>query len=81
MLLLRDKFTTPSGANGLKTHGTISLPSLGTDKLRAGKLTMIQFTAQNILQQIIITAPDNDDYSDKMIERILDSIEVKPKED
>lgn len=81
ILMLRDKFETPEGAEGLKTHGSISIPSVESDKLRAGKFVLLQFTAQNILQEVMITAPDNDTYADQMIERILNSIEVKPKQD
>ncbi len=81
IVLLRDKFETPSGAQGLKTYGTLNMPSPGSDKLRAGKFILLQFTVQNILQQVIITAPDNDDYADQMITRILNSVEVKPKQD
>ncbi|WAC00895.1 hypothetical protein N7U66_11670 [Lacinutrix neustonica] len=80
IVLLRDAFETPNGAKGLKTHGTLSIPSQTSDKLRAAQFILLQFTAQNILQQVIITAPNNDDYADQMIERILNSVEVKPKE-
>ena len=76
----REQFITPNTAAGLKTYGTMSIPILGSENLRAGKFILLQFNAENILQQIIITTPDNDDYADKMIERILESIEVKPTE-
>jgi flagellar basal body-associated protein FliL len=80
IVALRDKFETPNAAEGLKTYGSMSLPILGTDKLRAGKFVLVQFNAENILQQVIITAPDNDEYANKTIARMLESIEVKPTE-
>ena len=79
IVLLNDKFVTPNGAEGLKSYGTLSLPIIGSDKLQEGNFTILQFTSQNVLQQIIITSAKGDTYSDEIIERIINSIELKPK--
>ncbi|WOD45136.1 BatD family protein [Hwangdonia lutea] len=81
IVVLRDKFTTPNGAEGLKTHGTLKIPNLTSEKLQSGKYTMLQFASQNVLQQIIITSAENDTYADQMVERILYSVELKEAEE
>lgn len=75
-----DKFTTPNGAEGLKTHGTLSIPILNTEKSVMGKYALFQFTAEQVLQQIIITWPVNDTYAEKVVDRIVNSIELKKEE-
>lgn len=75
----RDKFTTPNGAEGLKTHGTMSVPILQTENYIAANYTMLHFTSQNVLQQIIVTWPQNDAYADEMVERIINSVELQPE--
>ena len=79
IVVLREKFVTPNGAEGLKSYGTLSLPTVGSDKLQEGNFTILQFTSQNVLQQIVITSAKGDTYSDEIIERIINSIELKPK--
>lgn len=79
IIALKDKFETPNGAEGLKSYGTMDIPSLGSDKLRPAKFNFLLFTAENVLQQIIIISPEDDAYADEMVERILNSIELNPK--
>jgi len=55
------------------------LPTAGSDRLRAGKFNVLLFTVENILQQVIITSEDNDVYLKDTVQRILDSVELKPK--
>ena len=81
IVVLRDKFTTPNGAEGLKTSGTLKIPSLTSEKLQEGKYTMLQFASKNVLQQIIITSGKDDTYADEMVERILNSVELKEAEE
>ena len=43
---------------------------------------LLGFTAENILQTVMITWKGNDVYADQIVERILNSIElIKLKED
>ncbi|WP_052158307.1 hypothetical protein [Lacinutrix jangbogonensis] len=76
---LKDKFETPNGAEGLKSYGTMNIPSVGSDKLREAKFVFVLFTAENVLQQVFVISPENDTYADEMVERILKSIELNPK--
>lgn len=80
IVVLRDKFITPNAAEGLKTYGTLKLVTLNSENFINGNYVLIQFTAENILQQILITWFQEDTYADQMVERILDSVELKKEE-
>ncbi|WP_055436124.1 hypothetical protein [Lacinutrix algicola] len=79
IVALKSKFKTVNGAEGLKTYGTMNIPSEGSSKLREAKFAFVLFTAENVLQQVIVISPEDDAYADEMVERILNSIELNPK--
>ncbi|MDU8884785.1 hypothetical protein RXV94_01350 [Yeosuana sp. MJ-SS3] len=77
-----EKFVTPNGAEGIKVFGTLSMPlSEGSDKLIEGEYTFLIFNAKNIIQQISLTWRNNDVYANQIVERILNSIELKPAQE
>jgi len=80
IVALKDKFTTPNGAEGLKSYGTMNIPvAVGSDKFKEAKFSFLLFTAENVLQQVVIIYPEEDTYADDIVERILNSIELNPK--
>ena len=81
IVVLRDKFVTPNEAKGLKTSGTLQMPSPVSKDLRDANYTLLQFASENVLQQIIITYPQDDVYANQIIDRILNSVELKPAEE
>ncbi len=81
IVVLRDKFTTPNGAEGLKTYGTLKAKNPITQTEQDGNYILLQFASENILQQIIITSPRDDVYAEQIVERILNSVELKPAEE
>lgn len=76
----REKFGTPNGAEGLKTFGTLNIKALHTDDVMNTEYALFTFSNENVLQQIILTWPQDDDYADEIAQRITDSIELKPDE-
>jgi hypothetical protein len=42
---------------------------------------VLGFTAENVVQQIVLVWRENDVYADQMIERILNSIELNKAEE
>ncbi len=80
VVVLRDKFVTPNGAEGLKTYGTLKAKNPITQTELEGNYILLHFAAENVMQAISITYPKEDIYADQMVERILNSIELK-KED
>ena len=79
----QDKFVTPNGAEGIKVYGTLQRPIPGTEQVENGKYTFLVFasTSEDVLQQIELSWKDSDTYADQIVERILNSVELKPAEE
>lgn len=76
-----DKFTTPNGAEGLKTHGTMQMPEEeGSTNYIDAYYSMLSFTSNNqVIQQVIINWRQEDEYVDEAVNRIINSIELQEK--
>ena len=75
MLPKNDVFLTPSGQEGMKTHGTANYVFEG-DKTTDAEFIILGFSAQDLLQQLIIIWDANDPYAVKISKRILNSVEL-----
>ena len=80
IITFNDEFATPNGAEGVKTYGTLKFDVLKTGNFVEANYVMLHFISENVIQQIMITYPLDDVYADQIIERILNSIELKPEE-
>ena len=82
ILPVNDKFVTPNGAEGLKTSGTLEFPvDEAKEKYVSGQFELLSFANENVMQQIMITYLKDDIYLDQVVERVLASVELKPKEE
>ncbi len=79
IIVKREQFITPNAAEGLKTFGTMSLEIEGD--IKPAKYSIILFKAENVRQQIILQWQADDDYANQMIDRVLNSIELKKAEE
>ncbi|WP_416236424.1 hypothetical protein [Xanthomarina sp. F2636L] len=75
----QEKFSTPNGAEGLKTFGTLKIPMLHSEDFTEANYVLLQFASDNkdVLQQILLTWSTDDSYAEKISERIINSIELK----
>ncbi len=81
ILTKNEKFTTPNGAEGIKTYGTLDYPLENTEHYINGNYVLFSFTSGNqVIQQIILTWIKDDTYAYKIMERIINSIELKKPE-
>lgn len=80
ILTKREQFITPNAAEGLKVFGTASFPTGIPEQYRRGQYVFLAFTTQNILQQIVLVWDSNERYADDIMERVLNSIELKKDE-
>ena len=71
-----EQFITPNGQEGLKTFGTADFVLPVTGKVEKGNYIILGFTAQNIIQQVVLIWKQDDTYADEIIDRILNSIEL-----
>jgi hypothetical protein len=81
IVVLSEKFTTPNGAEGVKTFGKLKLDRFKTGDFSEVNYIMLHFASENVLQQIMLTYPLNDTYANQTIERILNSVELKQVEE
>lgn len=80
ILVKREQFITPNAAEGLKTFGTMKINIPNTNIGVNAQYALLCFANENVLQQIIITWPTEDDYANQMVNRIINSIELKSNE-
>jgi hypothetical protein len=78
----QDKYTTPNGAEGLKTFGTLKIPMIISGDFKEANYVLLQFASENkdVLQQILLTWPIDDVYAEQISDRIINSIELKKAE-
>ncbi|WP_417557425.1 hypothetical protein [Mesoflavibacter zeaxanthinifaciens] len=82
ILPVNDKFVTPNGVEGLKTSGTLEFPvDEAKEKYVSGQFELLSFASENVMQQVMIYYLKDDVYLDQVVERILASVELKPKEE
>jgi len=75
-----EQFITPNAAEGLKAYGTGEFPSSVLGKFREGNYVILAFTAENIVQQIMLVWEADDVYADKIMDRVMNSVELKKAE-
>ena len=75
-----EQFITPNAAEGLKAYGTGEFPSSVPGKFREGNYVILAFTAENIVQQIMLVWEEDDVYADKIMDRVINSVELKKTE-
>ena len=80
ILVEQDKFVTPNNAEGLKTYGYASFPSLNSDVFYEGEYVLLHFTAGIVVQQITLTWRKDDVYAADLVERIINSVELVKEE-
>ncbi len=73
----QEEFVTQSGVKGLKTYGTGTLDVPGSSESKRAKYNILSFGGKGFMQQVVITWEDGDDYAEQIVDRILNSLDVK----
>lgn len=76
-LTKNEKYITPNGAEGLKTFGSASVKNPKTGDEISGEYAFLTFQAENVVQQLFISWLPEDQYSTKIAERVLKSVELQ----
>ncbi len=79
MFIKEDKFTTPSGKEGLKAYGSMDIENPLTKKMVKGAFILLSFAENGGFEQIIITHQKDDIYAEDIATRIINSVEFKPQ--
>ena len=81
-LVKNDPYTTPNGAEGLKTFGTGSYTIPKSDKSVPIEYASLIFQAGNLIQQFTVVWQEDDPYAKQIAERMMNSVELQaPKEE
>jgi hypothetical protein len=73
----QEEFTTKSGVQGLKTYGTGTIDGPGDSQSKKAKYNILSFGGKGFMQQVVITWEDGDAYAEQIVERILNTLDVK----
>ncbi|WP_394748282.1 hypothetical protein [Spongiimicrobium salis] len=73
----QEEFTTLSGVVGIKMFGTGKFAVAESKELVNGEYAILIFGGKGFQQQVILTWLDDDSYAEEIIDRILDSVDVK----
>lgn len=80
LITKREQFITPNAAEGLKVYGTGDFPQALSEDFEKGNYVILAFTTKNILQQVVLAWKEDDVYANQIMERILNSVELKKEE-
>ncbi len=73
----QEAFTTLSGVKGVKLYGSGKFAVPESKELISGNYTVLFFGGNGFQQNIILTWLADDQYADRIVDRILNSVEVK----
>jgi len=73
----QEEFVTITGIKGLKTYGSGNFKVPESEELIKGKYVILSFGGKGFQQQLLLTWQDDDTYAQEIIDRILNTVEVK----
>lgn len=73
----QEEFVTKSGVRGLKTFGTASFENPKNGKTKKAEYNILSFGGKGFIQQLVISWEERDPYGEEIVERILNSLDVK----
>jgi len=73
----QEEFSTTSGVPGIKVYGSGTFLTSGSAERVKGKYAIILFGGKGFQQQIVLSWEDGDSYAEEIINRIINSIDVK----
>ena len=71
-----ESFQTPNGAEGLLIYGSADFPSEKSNDFKKIKYKIFGFVNNEDFKQVFLSWQEEDDYIDKIINKIVDSIEL-----
>lgn len=73
----QDPIKTQSGAEGIKVYGSARFEIPDSGDALDGKYQILLFATKGSLQQVVITWEDKDPYAQEIVDRIVQSLDVK----
>jgi len=73
----QEEFVTITGVKGIKVFGSGKFAVPESKELVKGKYSVLLFGGKGFQQQVILTWLEDDTYAEEIVERILNTVEVK----
>lgn len=73
----QEEFTSVSGVPGIKVYGSGTFPTKNAAKSVKGKYAILLFGGKGFQQQIVLSWEDGDTYAEAIVDRIINSVDVK----
>jgi len=73
----QEEFVTVTGIKGIKVYGSGKFAVPESKELVKGKYSVLLFGGKGFQQQVILTWLQDDTYAEEIVERILNTVEVK----
>lgn len=76
LITKEEEFTTANGVKGAKIYGSGTFPLPDSKKEVRGQYAILIFGGKGFQQQVVLTWAEGDVYAEKMVNRILNSLEI-----
>ena len=73
----QEAFSTLTGVKGVKLYGSGKFAVPESKELISGNYVVLFFGGKGFQQNVILTWLEDDHYADQIVDRILNSVEVK----
>lgn len=80
LITKQEQFITPNAVEGIKVYGTGDFPQPLSEDFKKGNYTILMFATKDVLQTVMLAWKADDEYADQIMERILNSVELKKVE-
>lgn len=78
ILVDQDDYQTTEGFTGKKAFGSFSMPvSIGEEEYKRVRYEMLLFAQEGAVQQVLVVYKDQDEYAEKVKQKIINSVELK----
>lgn len=76
LITKEEAFTTANGIKGAKIYGSGTFPLPNSSREVRGQYAILLFGGKGFQQQLVVTWTEGDEYAEKMVNRILNSLEI-----
>ena len=73
----QEEFTTVTGVKGIRVYGSGKFPMLKSSEMAKGEYSILLFGGKGFQQQVMITWLSDDPYAQEIVDRIMQTVEVK----
>lgn len=81
IIVKQGEYETPKGLSGMKAYGSMTIENPLTKKKQQTKYEILSFSQESALQQLVIFYQEGDNYASQIVEKVLESVELKKSEE